>query len=176
MLSFDVRLRSEASKFPQLWATRSHQKLQRPLERVSAVTPGGQAPEASGLQSVPVLWPVALEPDCVFDCEPDWVWPVFCVSCWAAAGSVASGDTPSESAATINGDMAAFHDRSKRFGHAMPPAFPCVTCFPLLLEEGGSGRHYCDGKPLSIRSWTFSQPTIDAASEMILSRSAAFVM
>ncbi|EGE55650.1 hypothetical protein RHECNPAF_890062 [Rhizobium etli CNPAF512] len=43
--------------------------------------------------------PLVPEPDCVSDCDPDWVWPLFCVSCWAAAGSAASGDTPSESAA-----------------------------------------------------------------------------
>ncbi|EGE61246.1 hypothetical protein RHECNPAF_12210061 [Rhizobium etli CNPAF512] len=35
---------------------------------------------------------------------------------------------------------------------------------------------HCGGKRLSIRSWTFSQPTIIAASEMAFSRSAAFVI
>lgn len=46
------------------------------------------------------------------------------------------------------------------------------TLVPARLNPVG----YCMGKRLSIRSWTFSWPTIIAASEMALSRSAAFVM
>jgi hypothetical protein len=78
--------------------------------------------------------PVALEPDCepasVPVCEPDWAWPPLLVSCCAAAGSVASGDTLSDNAATSMVRWLLFMINLQDFRARMPPRFLSVARVP----------------------------------------------